>query len=50
MMNLICVDIAAQWPIGSWRGVADRLGIGRPEMERMASAFEHDDLRRATDG
>jgi serine/threonine-protein kinase HipA len=34
--------------VRSWRGVADRLGIGRPEIERMASAFEHDDLRLAT--
>ena len=31
----------------SWREVARETGAKRAEVERMASAFEHDDLRRA---
>lgn len=30
-----------------WRGEAKRLGIGSREVERMASAFEHEDSRKA---
>ncbi len=30
-----------------WRDVAQKLGARAPEIHRMASAFEHDDLRRA---
>jgi serine/threonine-protein kinase HipA len=30
-----------------WRGVAQEAGAPAPEISRMASAFEHDDLRRA---
>jgi serine/threonine-protein kinase HipA len=31
----------------AWRGVAREVGAASAEVERMASAFEHDDLRRA---
>ena len=30
-----------------WRGVAEAAGARSSEINRMASAFEHDDLRRA---
>jgi serine/threonine-protein kinase HipA len=33
--------------VRSWPKVADRLGVSRAEIERMASAFEHEDLRLA---
>jgi serine/threonine-protein kinase HipA len=33
--------------VSNWRDEAVRLGIGKSEIERMASAFEHDDLKRA---
>ena len=33
--------------VARWRTVADAQGIGRAEIERMASAFEHDDLEAA---
>lgn len=29
--------------IGRWRDIATRLGLARPAIERMASAFEHAD-------
>ena len=29
--------------IGRWRDIANRLGLARPAIERMASAFEHAD-------
>ena len=35
--------------VGGWRAAAARLGITPREMERMSSAFEHDDLRAATE-
>ena len=31
-----------------WKKEATNIGIGKNEQERMASAFEHDDLRRTT--
>ena len=31
----------------TWRGVAGRVGASKREIERMASAFEHGDLRKA---
>lgn len=31
----------------NWRNVAERLGIGAREIERMASAFEHEDREKA---
>jgi serine/threonine-protein kinase HipA len=34
--------------VASWRDEAQRLSIRGPEMDRMASAFEHADLRQAT--
>jgi hypothetical protein len=42
------LQAATHRAVRAWREVADRLGVGRPEIERMASAFEHDDLRLAT--
>jgi serine/threonine-protein kinase HipA len=36
--------------VSSWRGEASRLGVGNAEIDRMASAFEHDDLRAAVAG
>jgi serine/threonine-protein kinase HipA len=35
--------------VASWRKEAQRLGIRGAEIDRMASAFEHADLRQATD-
>lgn len=34
--------------VASWRNEARRLGIRATEIERMGSAFEHEDLRQAT--
>ena len=34
--------------VASWRNEAQRLGIREAEIDRMASAFEHADLRLAT--
>src|SRR5204863_4518166 len=31
-----------------WRDVAASLGLSKDEIERMSSAFEHDDLKKAT--
>lgn len=33
--------------VANWRGVAADAGIGKAEINRMASAFEHDDLSQA---
>ena len=33
--------------VAEWRTVAAKLGLPRPAIERMASAFEHDDLKSA---
>jgi serine/threonine-protein kinase HipA len=33
--------------VGSWRIEAKRLGIRAVEIERMASAFEHEDAKAA---
>ncbi len=33
--------------VATWRGEASRLGLSSSEMNRMASAFEHEDLQRA---
>jgi serine/threonine-protein kinase HipA len=33
--------------VGGWRKVAECLGLTSREIDRVASAFEHDDLRRA---
>lgn len=42
-------DIARQvaHAVADWRGEAVRLGISSREIERMASAFEHEDARKA---
>ena len=34
--------------VAEWRTVASKLGLSRPAIERMASAFEHDDLKSAS--
>ena len=34
--------------VATWRTDAARLGLTRPEIDRMASAFEHEDLRAST--
>ncbi len=36
--------------VSSWRKEAGRLGLSKTEMDRMASAFEHDDLKAAVTG
>jgi len=36
--------------VSRWRDEASRHGLNRPEIERMASAFEHEDLRLALGG
>lgn len=36
--------------VAGWRRYADEAGLGRAEIDRMASAFEHDDLRLAQAG
>jgi len=33
--------------VANWRSIASRLGISQLEINRMASAFEHEDLRQA---
>jgi serine/threonine-protein kinase HipA len=33
--------------VAKWRGEARKLGVAETEIDRMASAFEHDDLRAA---
>jgi len=30
-----------------WRAEAVQQGLGRPQIDRMASAFEHEDMERA---
>ena len=36
--------------VASWRKEAARRGLRNSEIERMASAFEHDDLKAAVAG
>jgi serine/threonine-protein kinase HipA len=36
--------------VASWRKIAAQLGLSKAEMDRMASAFEHDDLKGAVSG
>jgi serine/threonine-protein kinase HipA len=33
--------------VGGWRGTGKRLGLNSSQIDRVASAFEHDDLRKA---
>jgi serine/threonine-protein kinase HipA len=33
--------------VANWRGEAAKLGISAREIERMASAFEHEDAKKA---
>jgi len=46
-MKLIAGEVASA--ISRWREEAGLLGISNSEITRMASAFEHDDLRKARD-
>ena len=39
------VQVAAA--VGHWRDAASRLGIAKSEIDRMSSAFEHEDSRKA---
>jgi serine/threonine-protein kinase HipA len=34
--------------VARWREAAGALGLSKNSIERMASAFEHEDLRQAT--
>jgi serine/threonine-protein kinase HipA len=34
--------------VSTWRAIAADLGLGKREIERMASAFEHDDFKKAS--
>jgi serine/threonine-protein kinase HipA len=45
-------EIAAQVgeAVAKWRDEAARHGLTKPEIDRMASAFEHQDLEMARDG
>jgi serine/threonine-protein kinase HipA len=45
-------DIAKQVgkSVSKWRDEAARHGLSKAKMDRMASAFEHDDLRAAQHG
>ena len=36
--------------VSKWRGEAARHGLTKPEIDRMASAFEHQDLEMARNG
>jgi serine/threonine-protein kinase HipA len=36
--------------VATWRREAAKLGLSHTEIERMASAFEHEDLKAATSG
>lgn len=33
--------------VSTWRNVAGKHGIGKTEIDRMASAVEHEDLKKA---
>ncbi|HEX8163587.1 MAG TPA: type II toxin-antitoxin system HipA family toxin [Pyrinomonadaceae bacterium] len=44
-MKVIAGEVASA--VSGWREEAGRLGISNTEVARMASAFEHDDLRKA---
>jgi serine/threonine-protein kinase HipA len=41
----IAAEIAAV--VSDWKQVAEKTGLTRAEIDRMASAFEHDDLDKA---
>jgi serine/threonine-protein kinase HipA len=43
-------DVARQvgTAVKSWRKEAEKAGLGNQEIERMKSAFEHEDLNSAT--
>jgi hypothetical protein len=39
--------VAVGEAVSGWRAIAAGFGIGRTELERMRSAFDHQDLERA---
>ncbi len=41
----VYIDIA----VSSWRREAKKVGITDSEIDRMASAFDHEDLRKVTE-
>ena len=43
--ELIMYDVAEA--VSDWRNVATQLDLSKREIDRMASAFEHDDLEKA---
>ena len=38
------------YAVAAWRSAAAKLGLTRAEIDRMASAFEHEDLKAAQAG
>lgn len=54
MFCAVCLDKAIAKEVGaavqSWREAAKSRSLSASEIERMASAFEHEDLKRATTG
>jgi serine/threonine-protein kinase HipA len=46
--HAIAMDVGTA--VNNWRRVAESLGLSRDEIERMRSAFEHDDLKRSLTG
>jgi serine/threonine-protein kinase HipA len=46
--RLIAAEIGSV--VSAWRKSAETTGLGRAEIDRMASAFEHDDLKKALAG
>lgn len=42
------IAAAVGMAVSAWRKVAAKLGLTTGEVDRMASAFEHDDLAAAT--
>jgi len=44
----VAADVAAI--VAGWRDVAAAVGLQRADIDRMASAFEHDDLKKAQTG
>lgn len=46
-MEALAVASEVGRAVSQWRATAAEAGIGKADMERMASAFEHDDLQQA---
>lgn len=43
----IIKEVATATATATWRDVANEMGVRTAEINRMASAFEHDDLEQA---